>query len=169
MIQIEKPYQGKRGIYIIKHPLLEFWFSQIYKNYSDYASRNPEFILKVKENLNCYYGRAFERAARELLVAKLNLSKAQRQWGKIPKGEKGKDTYEIDFIGSGNKASYVFEIKWQDLKYTETVKLLEQLATKAKFVEKLPANTHFGVVAKKIDDKEKLRAANYLVYDFDDF
>jgi len=169
LIQIEKPYHGKRGIYIIKHPLLEFWFSQIYKNFSDYASRNPEFILKVKENLNCYYGRAFERAAREFLVAKLSLSKAQKQWGKIPKAEKGKDTYEIDLIGSSKKASYIFEIKWQGLKYTETLRLLEQLVAKAKFVQKLPTNILFGIVAKKIEQKEKLRAANYLVYDLDDF
>ena len=169
LIQIEKPYHGKRGIYEIKHPLLEFWFSQIYKNFSDYASRNPEFILKVKENLNCYHGRAFERAAREFLVAKLSLSKAQKQWGKIPKAEKGKDTYEIDLIGSSKKASYMFEIKWQELEYTVTLRLLEQLVAKAKFVQKLPANILYGIVAKKIEQKEKLRAANYLVYDLDDF
>ena len=169
LIQIEKPYHGKRGIYIIKHPLLEFWFSQIYKNFSDYASRSPEFILKVKENLNCYYGRAFERAAMEFLVAKLSLSKAQKQWGKIPEAEKGKDTYEIDLIGSSKKASYMFEIKWQELEYTVTLRLLEQLVAKAKFVQKLPANILFGIVAKKIEQKEKLRAANYLAYDLDDF
>ncbi|MCW4024580.1 MAG: ATP-binding protein, partial [Candidatus Bathyarchaeota archaeon] len=115
LIEIEKPYQGKRGIYVIRHPLLEFWFSQIYRNFSDYASRNPEFIAKVKENLNCYYGRAFEKAAKEFLVSKLSLSKANRQWGKIPKAEKGKDTYEIDLIGNSKKATYVFEIKWQEL------------------------------------------------------
>ena len=169
LIQIEKPYQGKRGIYIIKHPLLEFWFSQIYKNYSDYASRNPEFILKLKENLNCYYGRAFEKAVREFLFAKLNLSKAQKQWGKIPNAEKGKDTYEIDLIGSDKKSFYAFEIKWQDLTYNETLRLLEQLSAKAKYVQGLPANTLFGIVAKKIGEKEKLRAADYLVYDLDDF
>jgi uncharacterized protein len=169
LIQIEKPYHGKRGIYVIKHPLLEFWFSQIYKNYSDYASRNPEFILKVKENLNCYYGRAFERAAKEFLVAKLSLSKAQKQWGKIPKAEKGKDTYEIDLIGNNEKTHYIFEIKWQELQYSETLKLLEQLTVKAKFVQKLPTNITFGIVAKKIEQKEKLKAANYLAYDLDDF
>ena len=169
LIQIEKPYQGKRGIYVIKHPLLEFWFSQIYKNYSDYASRNPDFILKVKENLNCYYGKAFERAAREFIVAKLNLSTAQRQWGKIPDAEKGKDTYEIDLIGSSEHASYLFEIKWQELQYTEAIELLKQMATKAKFVQKLPLNILFGIVAKKVEQKEKLRASNYLIYDLDDF
>ena len=169
LIQVEKPYYGKRGIYVIKHPLLEFWFSQIYKTFSDYASRNPEFILKVKDNLNCYYGRAFERAAREFLVGKLSLSKAHKQWGKVPAAEKGKDTYEIDLIAINKKAYYIFEIKWQELQYTEALKVLEQLAAKAKFVQNLPTNILFGIVAKKIEQKEKLRAANYLVYDLDDF
>jgi AAA+ ATPase superfamily predicted ATPase len=169
LIDVEKPYQGKRGIYVIRHPLLAFWFSQIYRNYSEYASRSPEFILKVKANLNLYFGRAFERAAKEFLVAKLSLSAAQKQWGKIPSGETGKDTYEIDLIGRNADASYVFEIKWQELSYVQTLRLLEQLAAKAQFVQRLSANTFLGVVAKKIEQKEQLRKENFIVFDLDDF
>jgi AAA+ ATPase superfamily predicted ATPase len=169
LIEIEKPYQGKRGIYVIKHPLLEFWFSQIYKNYSDYASRNPDFILKLKENLNCYFGRAFERAAKEFLAAKLNLTKANKQWGKIPNAKKGEDTYEIDLVGCNAKAFYLFEIKWQQLHYSEALRLLEQLKQKAKYISKVPPNIIFGLVAKKIEEKEKLRTAGFPAYDLDDF
>ncbi len=169
LIDTEMPYSGKRGIYVIKHPLLEFWFSQIYKNFSDYASRNPQFTSKVKENLNCYYGRAFERAAREFLVTKLDLLKAHKQWGKIPNATKGNDTYEIDLIGTSEKASYAFEFKWQELEYTDSLKILDQLTAKAKFVQKLPPNIQYGIIAKKIDQKDKLKAKKYLAYDLDDF
>ncbi len=169
LIDTEMPYFGKRGIYVIKHPLLEFWFSQIYKNFSDYASRNPQFIGKVKENLNSYYGRAFERVAREFLVTKLGLFKAHKQWGKIPMSTKGNDTYEIDLIGTSEKASYAFEFKWQELEYAESLKILDQLTAKAKFIQKLPPNIQFGIVAKKIEQKEKLKAKHYLAYDLDDF
>jgi hypothetical protein len=169
LINTEMPYFGKRGIYVIKHPLLEFWFSQIYKNFSDYASRNPQFIGKVKENLNSYYGRAFERVAREFLVTKLGLFKAHKQWGKIPMSTKGNDTYEIDLIGTSEKASYAFEFKWQELEYAESLKILDQLTAKAKFIQKLPPNIQFGIVAKKIEQKEKLKAKHYLAYDLDDF
>ncbi|MCW4023438.1 MAG: hypothetical protein NWF01_00170, partial [Candidatus Bathyarchaeota archaeon] len=102
-------------------------------------------------------------------VSKLSLSKANRQWGKIPKAEKGKDTYEIDLIGNSKKATYVFEIKWQELKYSDSLRCLEHLVSKAKFVEKLPQDVLFGIVAKRIDNKEKIRAAKYLAYDLDDF
>jgi AAA+ ATPase superfamily predicted ATPase len=168
ILELEMPYNGKRGIYVIKHPLLEFWFSNIYKNFSDYASRNPGFISKTKENLNSYYGRAFERAAKEFLVSKLALSKAQRQWGKIPDAREGENIYEIDLIGSNNEAIYIFEFKWTELNYIEATKILNHLVAKAKYVQKLPTNPQFGIVAKKIIEKEKLRAANYLAYDLDD-
>ena len=32
LIEFEMPFEGKRGIYKIRHPLIQFWFSQIYKN-----------------------------------------------------------------------------------------------------------------------------------------
>lgn len=168
LIELEMPFSGKRGIYTIKHPLLEFWFSQIYKNFSDYASRNPEFIKKTKENLNSFYGRAFERVAREFLVSKLWLVKAQRQWGKIPLVGKGKNEYEIDLIGSSKDGFYIFEFKWAELNYMEAIKILNCLVAKANFVERLQANLIFGIVAKKIIEKDKLRAANYLAFDLDD-
>jgi hypothetical protein len=51
---------------------------------------------------------------------------------------------------------------------TEAIKVLDCLVAKAAFVQRLPANLHFGIVAKKIVEKDKLRAANYLAYDLDD-
>ena len=96
------------------------------------------------------------------------MSKAQSQWGKIPIADKGKNEYEIDLIGSSKDLFYIFEFKWSELDYTEAIKVLDHLVMKATFVQRLPANPHFGIVAKKILEKDKLRAANYLAYDLDD-
>ena len=168
LIELEMPYFGKRGIYVIRRPFIEFWFSMIYKNFSDYASRNPVFICKTKENLNSFYGRAFERVAKEFLVTKFELSKAQRQWGKMPDASEGKNQYEIDFIGSSSETVYIFEFKWSELSYIDATRIVNDLVAKAKFVQRLPANSRFGIVAKKIKEKNKLRAENYLAYDLDD-
>ncbi len=81
LIETEMPYQGKRGIYIIKHPLLQFWFSQIYKNFSDYTSRNPTFISKIKENLNSYYGRAFRKGRNRVSDRKVGTRKSSKTMG----------------------------------------------------------------------------------------
>jgi uncharacterized protein YfcZ (UPF0381/DUF406 family) len=99
----------------------------------------------------------------------LRLERAQKQWGKTPATAKGKNTYEIDLIANNGKNFYAFEFKYKELEHSETLEILEQLIAKAKFVQKLPTNVRFGIVAKKIEQKEKLRAARYLAYDLDDF
>lgn len=132
--------------------------------------RNPQFIDKIKKNLNCYYGRAYEKVAREFLVTKLGLFKAHRQWGKIPTAAGvSNGAYEIDLIGVNGKGSYAFEFKWEELEYMESLRILNQLKEKAKYVPKLPPDVQFGLVAKKINQKDRLCDLHYLVYDLDDF
>jgi len=169
LIELEMPYRGKRGIYRIKHPLMKFWFSQIYRNFSDYVARKPEFVGNLKNNLNSFYGRCFERVAREFVVSELSLIEARRQWGKIPQAEKGKNTYEIDLIGKNGKNTYAFEFKWEEIGYAEAIGISRHLADKIKYVPKLPKDLKLGIVAKKILQKQKLRLKGYLAYDVDDF
>jgi AAA+ ATPase superfamily predicted ATPase len=169
LIEYETPYHGKKGIYRIKHPLMEFWFTYIYRRYSDYVSRNPALMNNLRKNLPAIFGKTFERAAKEFLVLELNLSEAKRQWGKIPDAEKGKDAYEIDLIGTDGKTTFAFEFKWKELEAKEALGILKELKEKAKFVQGLPTDLKFGLVAKKIRGKEKIKSAGYLAYDLEDF
>ena len=169
IIELEMPFEGKRGIYKIKHPLIQFWFSQIYKNYSDYASRKPEFIESLKNNLNGVYGNAFESSAKEFLKNKLGLKEAKRQWGKIQGAQKGKNAYEIDCMGKDGKNIYAFEFKWQELSYKETIGVLRNLETKTGYLNKKLANVKLGIVAKHIENKQKIKNEGYFTYDLEDF
>lgn len=169
LIELEMPYRGKRGCYRIMHPLLEFWFSQVYKNFSDYAARKPEFVANLKKNLNGAYGRYFERVAKEFLVQELKLSEAKRQWGKIPGVEKERSTYEIDMLGKNEKNTYAFEFKWQEIGYSGCVQILKGVKEKAENISRLPADLKFGIVAKKIKEKYKIRNMGFLAYDLEDF
>ncbi len=169
LIELEMPYYGKRGIYGISNPFLHFWFSQIYKSQSDYASRRPEFAKSVKANLTPFFGHRFELAAKEMLTFKLGLAEARRQWGKIPLAEAGKNTYEIDLIGRDKKDTYVFEFKWKDLAYGGAIRIIEGLREKAEYVPGLARNPKFGIVAKSIAGKQKIRETGYLAYDLSDF
>ncbi len=168
LVELEMPYNGKRGIYRITHPLLEFWFSQIYKNFSDYASRNQEFMASIKKKMNNIYGRRFEQASKEFLTGELGLRSARRQWGKIPLANKGENTYEIDMIGEGDKVTYVFEFKWKELSYYDALQVLGGLEIKAKYVDGMPKDIKFGILAKKVHEKGKIRDKGYAVYDIDD-
>lgn len=169
LIEYETPFLGKKGRYRIKHPLMNFWFTHIYRRYSDYASRNPAFLDLLRKNLPSIFGKAFETAAREFLVSELNLSVAKRQWGKIPGAEKGKDTYEIDLIGTSANMTFAFEFKWKALGANEAIKIANGLQGKVKLVHGLQPGLKLGVVAKTIRGKEKIRSAGYLAYDLDDF
>ncbi|NYZ73978.1 ATP-binding protein [Candidatus Micrarchaeota archaeon] len=188
MIEYELPYRGKRGAYRIRHPLLAFWFTHIHRRYSDYASRNQDFMDSLRENLNAMFGKTFEGAAKEFLVSKLKLTDARRQWGRIQDAGKGKDTYEIDLIGSGKfsqkffsqgksdlpckdrkKAIYAFEFKWKDLDAKEALAIIQNLQEKVKNVHPLPAALRYGIVARKIRNRDKVRAAGHLAYDIGDF
>ncbi len=169
LIEFEMPFEGKRGIYKIKHPLIQFWFSQIYKNYSDYAARKPEFIENLKNNLNSTYGKAFENPAKEFLKNKLGLKEAKRQWGTIHGAKKGENAYEIDCIAKDGKNFYAFEFKWKELSYKETLGILKTLESKTGHLNKKLTTVKCGIVAKHIENKQKIKNEGYLAYDLEDF
>lgn len=168
-IEYEKPFSGKKGVYKIKHPLMRFWFSNIYKNLSSYLSRNKKFMDTLKKNLPDFFGRSFETAAMEFVVYKLGLTEAKRQWGKIPGAKKGENTYEIDLIGVKDNIAYAFEFKWKKLSFAEASSILNNLKTKTMLVQNLPPNVKLGLVAKKIENKRKLLSKGFLAYDIGDF
>ncbi len=169
LIEFEMPFEGKRGIYRIRHPFIQFWFSEIYKNYSDYVARKPDFMEKIKKNLNTSYGRAFENIAKEFLTSKLELKEAKRQWGKIQTAKKGENAYEIDLIGKNAKQSFAFEFKWSELSNKKAIQILKKLEGKTKHLKKQPGNLKLGIIARKIDGKQKIKNKGYLAFDLDDF
>lgn len=169
LIGHELPFEGRRGIYRIAHPLLRFWFANIHRNLTRYVARDPSFIEGVRKGLPAYIGRAFEPVAREFVIGELDLSEARGQWGKVPGAPKGKNTYAIDLIGRSGTGTYAFEFKWRSLDVRECHSILAGLKTKASLVRTLPADTRFGIVARRIRGKGKLRDEGALVYDIDDF
>ena len=46
---------------------------------------------------------------------------------------------------------------------------MEKLVEKSKFVDYPRKKEHFGIIAKKIKQKEKLREEGYLAFDLNDF
>ncbi|MFH0861921.1 MAG: ATP-binding protein [Candidatus Altiarchaeota archaeon] len=169
LIELEMPYEGKRGIYRIKHPLIYFWFSQIYKNYSEYVSRRPKLMDKLRRNLDGAYGHMFERTASEFLAYKIGLTEARRQWGKIPGAKKGENTYEIDLIGRSGETTYLFEFKWAEVGFGEAKRIIQKLQQNSKHIPSLKGEIKYGIVAKKILQKNTLQAAGHAAYDIRDF
>ncbi len=90
MIAYKTPLFGNKKIYYIKHPLMHYWFSLFYKNYSYYTQRSPLFFENFKNKFNIFMGFKFEEICREMLYdmntnqdLPFIIEKIGKQWGFI--------------------------------------------------------------------------------------
>lgn len=172
ILRLERPLiKGrKKGLYFINHPLIHFWFKFFYKNYSLYEKRDPKFIQGVKEQLSAFVGFRFEELCRETIIERLREKlpfepmQVGKQWGKIPGGE----VYEIDIVALNKEKAFFIECKWKDLKYNAARDVIEKLKEKSQYVQ-YNGEAFFGLIAKKIQGKERLRGEGIYAWDIRDF
>jgi len=159
----------KRGIYVITEPLFNFWFRFVYPNNSDLEiDMVKEVFTRIKHEINSYYGRMFEFLVEDLLKKKVldagSFTKIGRWWHKDK---------EIDLVAlnSDSKEIAFFEVKWSELNAMTSRKILKDLEEKSRFVNwnNEERKEYFGIIAKKIKGKKKLREEGYLLFDLDDF
>jgi len=180
ILRLERPLiRGKKkGLLFINHPLLHFWFRFFYKNYSLYERRDPSLKKTVKDQLNSFIGARFEELCREFLIQKMGaglpfrFTKFGKQWGKIPAAERGKNVYDIDIVALNDQKKEILfvEIKWRDLSLDEAKNILDELKRKAVHVQWFSKRRKefYGLIARKIDGKEKLRDGGYFPFDLRD-
>ena len=137
IVNVKKQVCGKKTIMNIEHPLMNFWFKFFYKNLSLYKRRDGLLIKKIKGNVNSYVGKRFEKVCEEFLEKNqiFRFDLIGKQWGKIPKAPKGKNTYEIDICAINEKTKEILfaECKWKNKVNPE--KILEELKEKSKYVD----------------------------------
>lgn len=168
----EKPWKSKKGRYFLSDSFLRFWFRYIYRNRSEYEIGNYDSLIsKVEKDFDSFAGREFEKISKEFLIELGKQERSQIVFSKI--GKWWKKNHEIDLIAinSNTYDIFFFECKWKELKEGTARKLLEDLKIKSISVNwnQDDRNEHFGVIAKKIENKEKLRANGYFVFDLTDF
>ena len=120
----------------------------------------------------------FENVCREFLIEKrdslpFRIQKIGGLWGAIPKHEKGRNQYEIDIVTLNEESKEIgfFECKYSSLKFKDALAIIAELKNKSGYVDwnLNKRKEYFGVIAKKIEGKERLRKEGYIVFDFDDF
>jgi AAA+ ATPase superfamily predicted ATPase len=154
------------GIYSLKDNIFSFWFRFIFP-YEDLINlgRSEEVLSKISRDLNAYIGKPFEEIAKEYLweTNKGNFSKIGRWWHK---GE------EIDIVALNEEGEHIsfFECKWSKLNERDALKILTDLKQKAALVQWHDAGRkeHYGIIAKEIAGKEKLREKGYQAFDLSD-
>ena len=145
--------------------------------------KNEDNLLaeKVRKNIESFVGRRFEFICKEIMegmnedekISPGNFNsqynvycdkklpfvfqKIGREWGKIPKAEKGKNTYEIDLVSLNEKTKQILfaECKWQEKVNAEEI--LAELKKKAKHVcwFNNDRREYFAIFARSFRKKSK--------------
>ena len=153
-----------RGVYKIKDAFFKFYFRYVRPNESMIENNMEEISASIEKDYDTYLGEVFEHISKELLTKKHYFSKIGRWWYKEE---------EIDFVGLNETKKQIafFECKWKNLSYNASLKILGDLKEKADFVKWLnkQRKEQYGLIAKKIENKEDLRKKGFLVYDLDDW
>jgi len=153
--------------YVLMDNYIKFWFTFIYPNKSFIElDETSSLISKLKKDLNSFTGHSFEDICSQFLIQKkpISLSKIGKWWHKEE---------EIDIVGinENNKNMSFFECKWKDLSYNQSLRILGELKTKTQYVKwyNKKRKEQFGLFAKKLEKKDKLRKQGFLVYDLQDW
>ncbi|MFZ3383846.1 MAG: DUF234 domain-containing protein [Candidatus Methanoperedens sp.] len=100
---------------------------------------------------------------RNRYTSKGKFSKVGRWWHK---GE------EIDIVALNDEGEdiFFFECKWSELNEREASRILTELKRKAALVQwhNSARNEHYGIIAKSIEGKERLKEKGYQVFDLDE-
>ncbi|MFH0875805.1 MAG: ATP-binding protein [archaeon] len=167
LIEIEKQCIGNKSLMKFKHPLVYFWFYFFFRQISDYKIRKKEFIYHFWLNLNNFYSKRFESFCLDLSKWLFPEYKIARQWGKF-KGEKGKNTYELDVVGINEEKKEILfgEVKWQD--NVDPTPILGSIRKKANHVlwNNDKRSEKYIIFAKSF--KNKIESKDVLQFDLND-
>jgi AAA+ ATPase superfamily predicted ATPase len=159
--------EKKRSKYLITDPFFEFWFRFVRPNKTILELGLEEKLWNnLKDEFNTYLGRIFEKIAKEYIVTKIKSGEI-----KITANVIGNWQYEKEEIGlvaysSKEKRLISFEVKWKELSYEDAKDILLKLIEKSNPIK--AERKEYGIIAKKISEKEKLRNEEFIIIDLND-
>jgi AAA+ ATPase superfamily predicted ATPase len=159
--------EKKRSKYLITDPFFEFWFRFVRPNKTILELGLEEKLWNnLKDEFNTYLGRIFEKIAKEYIVTKIKSGEI-----KITANVIGNWQYEKEEIGlvaysSKEKRLISFEVKWKELSYEDAKDILLKLIEKSNPIK--AERKEYGIIAKKISEKEKLRNEGFIIIDLND-
>jgi len=166
-VPITEKAKSRLGRYYISDNFLKFWFRYIYPNVS--AIEEGIFNIDlIKRDYNKYLGGVFEHVAKQFLIRDkdgiFNFTRVGKWWHR---------EREIDVVAMNelNCEILFLECKWQDLKHGEAGKILAELKDKSRYVQwnNDARKEYYGILGRKIENKEELRSRGFLVFDLEDF
>ena len=153
--------------YHLSDNYFDFYFRFIYPNKSEIISTDG--ISGFEADYNRYLGRIFEKVSEEFL--ELNTDMLPFRFNR--KGRWWFRDKEIDIVALNENTREIpfVECKWNSLNQNDVKHILGLLKEKSGHLKWNNDNRieHFGIIAKKIQDKETFRAQGFVAFDLDDF
>ena len=152
---------------IVSDNYFNFYFRFIYPNKSEIISTDR--VAGFDADYNRYLGRIFEKVSEEFL--EMNADRLPFKFTKV--GRWWFKDKEIDIIALNERSREILfmECKWSSLNQTDAEHILELLKEKSGYLKWNNDRRieHFGIMAKKIQNKEMFRELGFVVFDLDDF
>ena len=153
--------------YHLSDNYFNFYFKFIYPNKSEIISTDG--VAGFDADYNRYLGRIFEKVSEEFL--EMNGDRLPCKFTKI--GRWWFKDKEIDIIALNERSREILfmECKWSSLNQNDVKHILELLWEKSGYLKWNNDRRieHFGIMAKKIQNKEMFREQGFVVFDLDDF
>jgi AAA+ ATPase superfamily predicted ATPase len=157
---------SKRGVYRIRDPFFSFWFGFVrpYKGQLELGLEKNVWE-RIVEGFRMHVGRVFEDICIQVLVEAAGKGLLPVKVGRI--GRWWWRETEIDVVGLGKGKALAIEVKWTEITMQETKRILSQLGAKAGQIRGVEEFI-LGVMAKKIEGKERLREDGFVIMDLED-
>ncbi len=165
IVKEEYPYGEKETKRKTRYYLSDNYFNFYFRFIYEYRSELQELgkIPDFEEKYNTYLGKVFEKIALEFVKRMISEGKIDGKGA----GRWWKKDVEIDVVSQGDEKAYFFEAKWKDMSLNTALRILESLEEKSEHYH-FKGEKIYGIIGKKIKDKEKLREKGFLAYDLED-
>lgn len=160
----------RKGQYNIADNYLNFWFKYIFPNKIDLEAGNiPHVQNKIRKDYNNYLGRIFEQIVLELLKETQKKNKLPFAFAEIGKWWYRENEIDIVAIAEETRTATFLETKWSTIGKRDSQRILKSLKDKAQQFRWNREKENYGIIAKRIDEKQELRDNGYIALDLEDF
>jgi AAA+ ATPase superfamily predicted ATPase len=159
----------RKGLYTIADNYLNFWFKYVFPNKTELETGNTQYILdKIKQDYNTYLGYTFEQAATELIAEMKTQNKLPFTFSAIGKWWYKDNEIDLIALDEEKQTATFLETKWGALNKKDCERILQNLKTKTQHFRWKRKKENYGIIAKKISEKEHLADQGYFTFDLRD-
>lgn len=162
-----EPERKRNARYYLSDLYFTFWFRFVYPN----RSQLLEFgrIKGFEKEYTHYLGHVFEKVAEQFLKRLNKAGKLPFKFTEIGRWWRKNEEIDLVALNKNEKKALLVEVKWKKLSRREARGILRDLKRKGDYIKLDTLEKHYGLIAKRIKDKEALKSEDWLVWDLKDF